>query len=62
MIGQAFMHANVEGIVLMIRQDAAELEAFCRQSGNFLPVCDLEFLFKLKNINFLNQFFEVCRQ
>jgi hypothetical protein len=40
MIGQAFMHANVEGIVLMIRQDAAELEAFCRQSGNFLPVCD----------------------
>jgi hypothetical protein len=38
------------GIVLMIRQRAAQLEAFCRQSGNFLPVCDSEFLFEIKNI------------
>jgi hypothetical protein len=40
------------GIVYVIRQGAAQLEAFCRQSGNFLPVCELEFLFEFKNTNF----------
>jgi hypothetical protein len=28
------------GIVLMIRKGTEQLERFCRQSGNFLPVYD----------------------